>query len=311
MRNIPSRKTVAAMAGANVSLALMVGVPFATPSHARASSRPADAAVDTIANVGFSSPENLVYDPQANVYLVANINGQPRALDANGFISRVSPDGKVLNLKWIDGSRAATRLDGPKGLAIHGDTLAVADIGVVRFFNRRTGASLGVRIVPGQLMNDVAFGSDGSLYVTDTGPDAGKPDTVDHDAIYRLLPGSIKTIAKSDDLFGPDGIVVQANGIVYATFKGNRVEHIATSGARHTIATLPGDQIDGLRQLPDRSYVVTSWGAKSVYRMQPNGSLKSIMSGVKSPAGVAYDTRNHTLAITSMQGNAMYLLPMR
>lgn len=268
--------------------------------------------VVTIGDVGFLSPENLVYDSEADVYLIANVNGDARARDSNGFISRVAPDGSVLELKWIDGSHATTRLDGPKGLAIHGDTLVVADVGAVRFFNRRTGASLGVRTLPGQLMNDVAFAADGSVYVTDTGPNAGKPDTADHDAIYELRrDGRTETIAKSPDLAGPDGLVVTDTGITYATFKGKNVEAIPALGKRHVVATLPGNQVDGLRQLPDHSYIVTSWGAKAVYRMQPNGTLNAVLTGVTSPAGVAYDTKHGMLAITSMKDNKLFLLPLK
>ncbi|HEY8310636.1 MAG TPA: SMP-30/gluconolactonase/LRE family protein, partial [Gemmatimonadaceae bacterium] len=295
---------------------ILSAVPSATHAQRPAGMSPPVSAnssgVVTIAGVGFSSPENLVYDAQADVYLIANINGGARALDANGFISRVASDGRVLELKWIDGSHAGTRLDGPKGLAIHGDTLVVADVGAVRYFNRRTGASLGVRSVPGQLMNDVAVASDGSVYVTDTGPDAGKPDTADHDAIYRLYHGGrTATIAKSPDLMGPDGVVATDSGIIYATFKGSDVESISTSGKRRVVARLPGNQVDGLRQLPDRSYIVTSWGARTVYRMQANGTLHPVLTGVTSPAGVAYDTRNAMLAITSMQDNKLYLLSLR
>jgi hypothetical protein len=161
-------------------------------------------------------------------------------------------------------------------------------------------------------MNDVAVASDGSVYVTDTGPDAGKPDTADHDAIYRLYHGGrTTTIAKSPDLMGPDGVVATDSGIIYATFKGSDVESISTSGKRRVVARLPGNQVDGLRQLPDRSYIVTSWGARTVYRMQANGTLHPVLTGVTSPAGVAYDTRNAMLAITSMQDNKLYLLSLR
>ncbi|MGH2396883.1 MAG: hypothetical protein ACRDFW_07825 [bacterium] len=59
---------------------------------------------------GFQTPESVLYDSRADVYLVSNINGPavPRnvfAVDGNGFVSRVSPSGKVLGLKWIDGTK--------------------------------------------------------------------------------------------------------------------------------------------------------------------------------------------------------------
>ncbi|HEX5972359.1 MAG TPA: hypothetical protein VFY85_10565, partial [Gemmatimonadaceae bacterium] len=130
--------------------------------------------VRTIASVGFDEPENLVYDAASDVYLVSNIVGDPAARDDNGFISRVSPDGQILTLKWIAGGVNGAVLDAPKGLAIRGDTLVVADVGGVHLFDRRTGAPIATHALPGLVMNDVAWGADGTLWITDTGPDRTK-----------------------------------------------------------------------------------------------------------------------------------------
>lgn len=262
--------------------------------------------------VGYASPENLVYDSAADVFLVANVNGGAVARDSNGFLSRVGSDGRIIALKWIDGTRPATRLDGPKGLAIRGDTLAVSDVGAVRLFDRRTGAPLGVWPVPGELMNDVAFAPDGTLYVTDTGPGPGLPNTSDRDAIYHFATAGHPTaMVTGSDLAGPDGIVVSDTDVVYSTFGADRVVRIPRFGARTNVATLPGGKVDGLRRLPDGSYVVTSWDAHSVFRLLSNGTRRTELTGVTSPAGVAYDSRRNRLAVTSMQGNRLYLVSLK
>ncbi len=288
-----------------------------TTASGTGTSASTNAATDTtpqpvLSNAGFQEPENLVYDARDSVYLVANINGDPRARDGNGFISKISRDGKMVMLKWIDGSNAATRLDGPKGLAIHGDTLVVADVGCVRLFDVTSGKALGVWKLPGVLMNDVAFGPDGTLYVTDTGPDSGKTATDDHDAIFHFTSANHATrLASGSDLAGPDGIMVGDSGVTYATFKANRVVRISRAGTRTTIDTLPAAKVDGLRPLPDGSFVATSWDARGVFRFMTDGSRRTELSGVDSPAGVAYDSTRHQLAITSMQGNTMYIVPLR
>ena len=61
-----------------------------------------------------STPESALHDPEADVYLVSNINGGPGDRDDNGFISRVSPDGQVLDLKWIDGADPGVTLHAPR-----------------------------------------------------------------------------------------------------------------------------------------------------------------------------------------------------
>jgi hypothetical protein len=69
------------------------------------------AAADTLTISGFSTPESVVHDTIQDVYFVSNIGpGNPGALDHNGFISRVNPNGTIIQLAWITG------LNGPKGL---------------------------------------------------------------------------------------------------------------------------------------------------------------------------------------------------
>jgi hypothetical protein len=111
----------------------------------------ADSAADTTpaaptrihAVAGFSTPEGVVHDTAADVYFVSNINGSPGASDGNGFISRMRPDGTVDSVPFVAGGRDGVTLDAPKGMAISGDTLWVADIDAMRAFDRRTGAALG------------------------------------------------------------------------------------------------------------------------------------------------------------------------
>jgi len=284
--------------------------------HPSGAPTPSSTSVRTIANAGFDEPENLVYDPAADVYLVSNIVGGPATRDDNGFISRVSPDGQVLALKWIAGGVNGAVLDAPKGLAIRGDTLAVADVGGVHLFDRRTGAPIATHALPGIVMNDVAWGADGTLWITDTGPDRTTTpvDTSkDLDAVWQILPGGeVRAAARGLALDRPDGLLLDDDGALVSTFGANRIEHVDARGERgqRTVLTLPGGRVDGLRRLPDGAMAVTSWDTKSVYRARPGDSLRVLLRDVTSPAGVAVDTRRGRLAVTSMQGNALYLLPL-
>jgi sugar lactone lactonase YvrE len=282
---------------------VMSGAPSATEGGG---------AVTTIADVGFSSPENVVYDAAADVYLVANVNGGATARDGNGFVSRVAPDGHVLALRWIAGGGAVT-LDAPKGLAIRADTLYVADVGAVRLFDRRTGAPLGARAVPGLLLNDISFGAAGEMYVTDTGPDRSTTpvDTsADLDAIFRIDGSGVSPVVRGLRLDRPDGVVADST-VTFTTFGANRVSRLSPSGVVETVATLPGGQVDGLRRLPDGSLAVTSWGAKSVFRLMAGGELRPELRDVLTPAGVALDPTRNRLVVTSMQGNRVYFVPLR
>ena len=57
---------------------------------------------------GFAAPESAYYDAASNAVFVSSINGQILEKDGNGYISRLSPDGKVVAEKWEIG-RASCR----------------------------------------------------------------------------------------------------------------------------------------------------------------------------------------------------------
>jgi hypothetical protein len=269
-----------------------------------------------VAPSGLNQPENLVYDSVADVYLVSNMGGGGAERDGNGFISRLRPDGTMLEARWIAGGVNGATLDAPKGLAIRGDTLAVADIGAVHFFDRRTGAPLGSIALPGVVMNDLAYAPDGSLWITDTGP-AREPAPVDSskdvDAVWRVTPdGRVAGVARGLALSRPDGLVLDGGDALVATFGANRIDriHARMEQGRTNVATLAGGRVDGLRRLPDGALVATSWDAKTVWRVVPGQAPRVLLTGVPSPAGVAVDTRRHRLAVTSMENNAVYFAPL-
>src|SRR3990172_12561174 len=67
---------------------------------------------------GFETPESVKYDPDLDVWYVANINGSPVDRDGNGYLSRLPRDGSVDALKWIAGGANGVTLDAPKGMAL-------------------------------------------------------------------------------------------------------------------------------------------------------------------------------------------------
>ena len=264
------------------------------------------AAVTTITGVGFDAPENVVYDSVADVFLVSNIVGDPAAHDGNGFVSRVSPDGRLLERRWIAGGVRGATLDAPKGLAIHGDTLAIADLGAVHLFDRRTGAPLGSIALPGLVMNDVLFAPDGALWITDTGPDRTTTPvdtTHDMDAVWRVgRDGHPSSVSRTLTLDRPDGIAWDGASPIVATFGAHRLERVDASlpGGWTMLCPLPAGRVDGLRRLPDGTFVVTSWDAQAVWHLTLDGRephVVPLLGGVQSPAGVALDTRRQRLAV--------------
>jgi hypothetical protein len=63
---------------------------------------------------GLDGLESAVLDSGEGVLYVSNINGDASAADGNGYISKLSLEGEILDKEWVTG------LNAPKGLALHG-----------------------------------------------------------------------------------------------------------------------------------------------------------------------------------------------
>jgi sugar lactone lactonase YvrE len=252
---------------------------------------------------GFAAPESVLYDAENDRYLVSSIQGKPGDKDNNGFISVLSPDGTVTTLKWIEGGKNKVKLNAPKGLAIAGGILYVADIDVVRKFDLKTGASKGDIAFPGAtFLNDLASGPDGKVYVSDSGiklTEKGAEPTKT-DAVCVIEKGKVKAIAKGTDLGAPNGLVVTDNGVVVVTFGSSEVYRLDEKGKKQDVTKPPQGALDGVVALGD-SLLVSSWQGSAVYKGKLGGTFEVILADQKSPADIGYDTKRGRLLVPRMQ----------
>lgn len=241
------------------------------------------------ANVGFSTPESVRWDDAADEYIVANINGGALDLDNNGFISRLDPDGTVLALKWIEGGQNGVTLNGPKGTALLGNRLWVADIDTVRTFDRHSGAPLGSVQIPGaQFLNDVTV-QNGKILVTDTGLDVTF-SPAGGDAIYQIDQSlNVTTLAKTTDLHLPNGIEVTCGKTWVVSFGSAELYSVASNGSRNDVQNLPAGTLDGLVVLNNNHFLISSWETGTVYRGEPGKTFKPVITEVPQPADLGYD----------------------
>jgi sugar lactone lactonase YvrE len=275
------------------ALALVVGCK----AKNEAASGPTKAATVS----GFQTPESVKWDSAQDVYFVSNINGAPNAKDANGYISRVSPDGNVTDSMFIKG------LNAPKGLALVHDTLWVTDIDVVRAFNARTGAAVATVPIPGAVfLNDIAAAPDGSLYITDTAIRFGAngPEHVGTDQIFRVGPDRKVSVAlKSDTLSRPNGIEWDTpdERFIVVPFGGTSIFAWRPGDAAPSVIGAGPGQFDGVAIAYD-AYWVSSWADSSVYRFG-DGQRTRAIKNVPSPADIGYDAKRNRLLIPIFTGN--------
>jgi sugar lactone lactonase YvrE len=271
---------------------------------------PADA--DKLTLEGFATPESVLHDPAADVYLVSNINGKPLDADDNGFISRVTPDGKIAELKWIDGAKDDVKLDAPKGSAIVGDVLWVADITVVRKFDMKTGKALGEVAIPGAtFLNDVAADATG-IWVTDSGLNASFEPT-GTDAVYRIeADGKLTTLVKDKALGAPNGLAATAAGLHVVTFgSGERYLVAAEQSGKHARDAgekVGGGQLDGVIVVDDQTVLVSSWKDSAVYMGKPAGPWAKVVDGLESPADIGWDARRKRVLVPLFMKDTVVIL---
>lgn len=270
---------------------------------------PADK-TQTIGKGRFKSPETALWDDKTDTYLVSNVHGGLTALDDNGFISRVLPDGTIMDLKWIDGASRDVTLHGPKGMLFDGDQLVVADVHTLRFFDRMTGEPVREVPAPGSYMlNDPALAPDGTLYVTDTGDDVGEHPG----AVYRIDGQGAVAIAKGTDYDRPDGLIAHDDALLVAPFGAHAKEvyRLEKDGTRKPHAAMPQPKLDGLLALQDGSLIVTSWTGKEIYRLGSGGTVETIAREIPSPAQVGYDKKRGRLLVPVLQENELQVYKLK
>jgi hypothetical protein len=209
------------------------------------------------APAGLTHPESLISD--GHFLYATNIgkNMDPYAKDGDGFISKLSLDGKM-----ITPSITTAILHAPKGTAIIKGTLYVADLDRIVGIDLATGKEAAVISLAAShtnLANDLCAKDEHSLFVSLM--DIGKIAEVD------ISTGKISSVA---DLKGANGICYdQASQRLYTcnflfdNLPGGELGVISWQQQKPVYEKL-GDVhggFDGLALLDDHTLLVSDWGA--------------------------------------------------
>ncbi|WP_299253430.1 ATP/GTP-binding protein [uncultured Cytophaga sp.] len=198
----------------------------------------------------FKVPESVLYNKADEFLYVSNINGKPDSVDGNGFISRMSLDGKIEQLEWVKG------LDAPKGMGVYNGKMYVTDIHKLVIIDMET-ATIEKSIVvdSAQFLNDVTIDAKGDVYFTDS----------DARTIHVYRNGVVSLWAKDPMLLKPNGlyaldsslrIIDMETGLFYdADYTTKKLTGVAQG--------IPGG--DGVMQVSKKEYIISCWPGEVYY----------------------------------------------
>ena len=251
---------------------------------------------------GLEQPESVIQDPATGAIYVSNIAGAIMQKDGNGFIAKLKPDGTLIARQWIKG------LNAPTGMALHDRTLYVVDVDELIEINVASGEIVKRYPAKGAIfLNDVAVGEDGTVYASDT----------PMNTIWRLKDGSFEPWFANDVLNGPNGLLVQSEKLIVASFgklpgDGQKQELgglLAVDLEKQAVSTIGNNDklgnLDGLQALQPGVYLVTDWAAGGLYRIDAKGKFERLIKLGKGSADLIYLPDQKMALIPIMLSNSL------
>jgi len=208
---------------------------------------------------GLADPESVALAADGRTLYVANVAGEGELRDGNGFISRISTSGKMLEREWVRG------LDAPKGAVVSGGKLYVSDIDRLVEIDTATGRIAGRYPAPGAtFLNDVGVGPDGTVLVADSG--TGR--------IFALANGAMTVWSADPLLKSVNGLLPEPDRMLATTMEGLLLS-IDYRTRAVTVKARGLGQADGLARADGDNYLVGEWPGRLFY-VEPGGKVRTL-----------------------------------
>ena len=250
------------------------------------------------------SPYSFISGQTGTEYFISSVNGLPDAVDNNGFITKLDANGKVVDLRFIQGGKNGVTLHAPKGMALVNHTLYVADLDMLRGFEIDTGKStiaipvsnLAGNDSPPVSLTDVASDGKGLLYCSDQ----------KGNRIYRidLAAGKASLLIADPALAGPAGLAVhpKSGHLIVVSWDKGKIFSISPEGALTELVSngFFSGRFRNLRGVDfDRwgnMYVSDSTLGK-VWRMTWDKKFQVIAEYLPSPGDLGIDRTNNLILV--------------
>jgi len=252
------------------------------------------------------SPYSFVNDPLDKNYFISSVNGEAETADNNGFITKLNPNGKLLNLKFIQGGKDDVTLHAPKGMALVEHVLYVADLNTLRGFDTTTGKPVMALTIrsptssqsePLQTsLSDVTFDDKGHLYCSDQ-----KANT-----IYRvdLATQAVSVLITDRSLAGPSGLAIhpKSGQIIAVSWDKGKISEVSPEGVVTELVSngFFSNRFQNLRGVDfDRwgNMYVSDFTTGKVWRMSWDKRFQVIAEFLPSPGDLSIDRANNLILV--------------
>jgi DNA-binding beta-propeller fold protein YncE len=242
---------------------------------------------DTVLQV----PESVLFDAGTRSLYVACINGQPWAQDGNGYVARLTPEGKIAKLDW------ATGFDAPKGMGITGGKLYVADVTKIRVVDLKSGKLENTLEPEGaKQLNDVSVGPEGTVYVTDMG----------RSLILQVKGGQVSTFLEDKTLERPNGVrAVGKQLFVVDAGKGIFYEILPDKSLRTIAEGMPSG--DGIEPVGKGDFLISRWAGIINY-CTADGKLTQLLdtqAQKSNTADIGFDPKTNMVFVPTFFRNSV------
>jgi hypothetical protein len=262
------------------------------------------AAPKLLKDTGLAGSQSIRYDLFYDRYIVAN-DGAAGA----GYITTITGDGKVDQLKFIAGGQNGADLTDPAGIYVRNGVLYVADkTKGVRVFDLVSGKQTAKYDIPGAIsLHSIAVTANGAIFVSDS----GKTDA--DGAIYKITTpdGKVTKIASGASTKRPAGIDINVNRldkpggtatIAYVTSDGSDIVLIDEQGTEITRTNLNIGKLASIAYTDD-GYILVDTQDGAVYVLDPYWHPLKMFDGITGAAGIGWDwVRGKTLIAQPASG---------
>ncbi len=253
---------------------------------------------------GFSHPESVVFNDEKNEYYVSNMADQE---DGDGFISRVSAEGEIVELKWIDG------LKDPKGLLIIDDKVYVTNnTELIEISINDSEITRRMEVEGAKSLNDITVDAVGNIFISDSGKSA----------IY-LMPGDNPNMMIPEDKKGEiieylnttrleyvNGLYAQEDYLYVSAWGENqdgnfmrvdmdtrKIEKISKEGIGN---------LDGVQPVGDDAFYISDWATGKIYLVKKDGEMKEVLASEKSSGDILFDAEKNQLVLPMNFQNSVW-----